>query len=121
MPLPDWKPAYDGSLVVNGVTLNIDSCEYSHDEGTFDATVLPNMPWSDFGNDVTTVTIRGSILVDRNNVQNFATRTDYTCTFTAEQTHSGTIRVNKRSKGLSVRGAYKVSFEGQFRSTVTTT
>lgn len=118
----DWKPAYDFTISIGSVTPKCDSVEVAVAIGTFDATNQVSAGDYEFGVDVTRRDVRGSYLIDKNDVDSLTEGDLVAASYTdGIQDLSGSMRVTSLRRTGGARGAYKFAFEGTFTGAVVTT
>lgn len=123
----NWMPASAVTLSINGVPRPATDCEYSEDAGEFETTNLLSPTNADglihyeFGNDVLTTQLRGTIVVDKAAVSNFAVGKAMPASFSVagEQAASGTIRFTNRTKKGAPKGGFQTTFTGKWTGAVT--
>ena len=122
-----WSPANSVSCSVGGVIAWTDS-EYSEDVGTFETTNLASprnangLLCKETGVDVVTTTFRGNAVVDKAGVQKMRVGglyNNFTWSDDLGETHTGSLRITKRGKKAATKGAFVVSYEGEFTGLVT--
>jgi hypothetical protein len=116
-----WKPAYDVTLIINGVTLPATTAEYSEEVEDFDTTNTESNGDHEFGVAVTTRSLRGEVPIDSDTPLWPPLKTLVAASYNdGEETHSGSIRLLSRQKRGGGRGGFMVSFSGKFTGAVTT-
>ncbi len=121
-----WSPANNVRCTVGGVSAWTD-CEYSEDVGTFETTNLGSpvnarsLLCYEGGVDVIKTGFRGNAVVDKTAAKTMnagVLYNNFIWTDDLGETQTGSLRITKRGKKAAAKGAYVISFEGEFTGLV---
>lgn len=116
----EWKPAFDFTVSIDSVEPLMDSIEYKQTVGTFDANHQLSAGAYEFGVDVTRHDLRGSFLIDEDDVRDVTFKNLVTASYNdGIATFSGKLRITEKTRTGAGKGAYKINFTATFTGPVT--